>query len=128
VCFPEVTIASANNVFNSPQVILTQVIFTATKENTKNIMNISEDDLTPQERQKMQAIRQRRNKDILAILENDQRQKLAENLHKGSQFKEALAQLNLSSEQRDLIKAIFDFTNLKLKGIFAHHALLDGGR
>jgi Spy/CpxP family protein refolding chaperone len=121
--FPIVTTASANNFFISPQ-----GTFIASRENTKNNIKISEDNLTPQERQKMQAVRQRRNRDILAVLDDIQRQELAGNLHKGSKFKEALNDLNLSSEQRDLINAIFDFTNLKIKGIFSHHALLDHRR
>ncbi|TAF03369.1 MAG: hypothetical protein EAZ77_17415 [Nostocales cyanobacterium] len=118
--FPGITVASANNFFSSPQ-----VIFTSSIEDTKDTITPSEDDLTPQERQKMQAVRQRRNKEILAALDSSQRQQLAHNLHNGSDFNQALEALDLSWEQRDLINAVIDFTNLKLKGIFAHHTLLD---
>ncbi|MBD2293816.1 hypothetical protein H6G06_09995 [Anabaena sphaerica FACHB-251] len=118
--FPEITVASANNFFSSPQ-----VIFTSPGEDTQDTITFSEDDLTPQERQKLQAVRQRRNKEILAALDSSQRQQLAHNLHTGSDFNQALEALNLSSEQQDLINAAIDFTNLKLKGIFSHHALID---
>ncbi|MBE9054652.1 hypothetical protein [Sphaerospermopsis sp. LEGE 08334] len=117
---PEITIASADSSSSS-----SQVIFTAFSENTQHTINISENDLTPQERQKLQAVRQRRNKEILVVLDVEQQKQLAYHLHHGSNFNEAIKAVNLSSEQRDLINAIMDFTNLKLQGIFSHHALLD---
>jgi prolyl oligopeptidase PreP (S9A serine peptidase family) len=117
---PEITIASADSSSSS-----SQVIFTAFSENTQHTINISENDLTPQERQKLQAVRQRRNKEILVVLDVEQQKQLAYQLHHGSNFNEAIKAVNLSSEQRDLINAIMDFTNLKLQGIFSHHALLD---
>ncbi len=120
---PEITIASADSSSSSSS--SSQVIFTAFSENTQHTINISENDLTPQERQKMQAVRQRRNKEILVVLDVEQQKKLAYHLHHGSNFNEAIKAVNLSSEQRDLINAIIDFTNLKLQGIFSRHALLD---
>ncbi|WP_071188276.1 hypothetical protein [Trichormus sp. NMC-1] len=118
--FPGVTAASANNFFTSPQ-----VIFTSYGEDTSDIIAFSIDDLTPQERQKLQAIRQRRNQEILAVLDSLQRTQLAHELHIGSNLNQALEVLNLNAEQQDLINAAIEFTNLKQKGIFSHHALLD---
>ncbi|WP_413175223.1 hypothetical protein [Anabaena azotica] len=116
---PEITEASANNFFNS-----SQVIFTSHSEDTKDTITFSEDDLTPQEHQKLQAVRQRRNKEILAVLNSAQRQQLAHYLHTGNDLDQALEAVDLTSEQQELINAVIEFTNLKLKGIFSNHALL----
>ncbi|AFZ57960.1 hypothetical protein H6G54_18635 [Anabaena cylindrica FACHB-243] len=118
---PGITVASANNFFTSPQ-----VIFTSFGEDTSDIIAFSVDDLTPQERQKLQAVRQRRNKEILAVLDSLQRTQLAHELHIGSNLNQALETLDLNSEQQELINSVIEFTNLKLKGIFSRHALLDG--
>lgn len=119
--FPEITVASTNNFFTSPQ-----VIFSSFGEDTSDIIAFSVDDLTPQERQKLQAVRQRRNKEILAVLDSSQRTQLAHELHIGSNLNQALEALDLNSEQQELINSVIEFTNLKLKGIFSRHALLDG--
>ncbi|MEA5577711.1 hypothetical protein [Anabaena sp. UHCC 0451] len=121
--FPGITLASANNFFSSPQ-----VISIASTEDTQDTITFSEDDLTPQERQQLQAVRQRRNKEIVAALDSEQRRQLTHNLHTGIDLNQALEALDLSLEQQNLINALIDFTNLKLKGIFAHHALLDSHR
>ncbi|WP_353932827.1 hypothetical protein WJM97_09650 [Okeanomitos corallinicola TIOX110] len=118
---PVIKVVSANNESNSPQ-----VIFTSTRENTTDTINISVGDLTPQERQKMQAVRQRRNKEIVAVLDDSQLHNFGHYLHRGKDLNQALEELELSSEQRNLINAIIDFTNLKLQGIFDDHVLLDG--
>jgi DNA-binding CsgD family transcriptional regulator len=101
--------------------------FTNSGEVSDNI-KLSEYDFTPQENQALQAIRQRRNKEIAAILDLSQRDLLAHKLHNGNNIDQALAALNLSSEQRELVNSINVFTNLKLKGIFSRHGLLDSRR
>ncbi|MTJ49777.1 hypothetical protein [Dolichospermum sp. UHCC 0259] len=101
--------------------------FTNSGEISDNI-KLSEYDFTPQENQALQAIRQRRNKEIAAILDLSQRDLLAHKLHNGNDIDQALAALNLSSEQRELVSSINVFTNLKLKGIFSRHSLLDSRR
>ncbi|MFM9156888.1 MAG: hypothetical protein ACKOPK_02990, partial [Dolichospermum sp.] len=73
----------------------------------------------------LQAVRQRRNKEISRILNLSQRQLLVQKLHNGNNIDQALDSLNLSSEQRELVNSINVFTNLKLKGILSRHALLD---
>ncbi|GCL40148.1 hypothetical protein SR1949_52820 [Sphaerospermopsis reniformis] len=78
---PEITIASADS--SSSSSISPQVIFTAFSENTKDTITVSENDLTPQERQKLQAVRQRRNKEILVVLDVEQQKQLAYHLHHG---------------------------------------------
>jgi Spy/CpxP family protein refolding chaperone len=116
---PEITVASANNFFSS-----SQVIFTSHSEDTKDTITFSEGDLTPQEHQKLQAVRQRRNKEIIAVLNSAQRKQIAHYLHTGNDLNHALEALDLTSEQQELINAVIEFTNLKLKGIFSNHALL----
>jgi Spy/CpxP family protein refolding chaperone len=116
---PEITVASANNFSNS-----SQVIFTSHSEDTKDTITFSEGDLTPQERQKLQAVRQRRNKEIIAVLNSAQRKQIAHYLHTDNDLNHALEALDLTSEQQELINAVIGFTNLKLKGIFSNHALL----
>jgi DNA-binding CsgD family transcriptional regulator len=98
--------------------------FTNSGEISDNIQ-FPDGDFTPQERQALQAMRQRRNKEIAAILDLSQRDLLAHKLHNGNNIDQALEALNLSYEQRELVNSINAFTNLKLKGIFSHHSLLD---
>jgi hypothetical protein len=90
-----------------------------------NTLAFSEDDFTPQEKQKIQALLQRRNQEISKILDSSQQKQLAHELHKGSNLKQALDALNLPTEQRDLVNSINVFTNLKLKGVTSRHQLLD---
>lgn len=75
-------------------------------------------ELSPLQRQRIQGLRQRRNREIRAILNSSQREQLARELHQGANLNQALEKLNLQPEQRELIQAILKFTNLKLKFIF----------
>ena len=111
----KVPFASANHFFSNSGEI---------SDNIK----LSEYDFTPQENQALQAVRQRRNKEIAAILDLSQRDLLAHKLHNGNSIDQALEALNLSAEQRELVNSINVFTNLKLKGIFSRHSLLDSRR
>jgi len=83
----------------------------------------SDIDLTPLQRQELQAVRQRRNRDIFAILDSSQRAKLAHNLRHGDDLTQALRTLDLRTEQEDFVKAIVQLTNLKLRAIALRHAL-----
>ncbi|MDZ8051940.1 MAG: hypothetical protein RMX63_10830 [Aulosira sp. ZfuCHP01] len=83
-------------------------------------------DLTPQERQQLQAVRQRRNKEIKAVLNSSQRAQLAQHLRHGNNLNQALEKLNLRSEQKDFVKAIMQLTNLKIKAILSRHSLTLG--
>ncbi|QIR37491.1 hypothetical protein HCG51_12750 [Tolypothrix sp. PCC 7910] len=75
----------------------------------------SDSDLTPLQKQRLQAIRQRRNKEIYAVLNSSQRANLAKELHHGTDFNQALDKLYLKPEQKEMIQAILHFTNLKMK-------------
>ncbi|MFM6198705.1 MAG: hypothetical protein ACKPE1_06110 [Dolichospermum sp.] len=108
----EIPLASANHYFTNSGEI-------------RDNIELSTNDFTPQENQALQAVRQRRNKEISRILNLSQRQLLVQKLHNGNNIDQALDSLNLSSEQRELVNSINVFTNLKLKGILSRHALLD---
>ncbi|RCJ17550.1 hypothetical protein A6S26_30900 [Nostoc sp. ATCC 43529] len=85
--------------------------------------SISEINLTPQQRQQLQAVRQRRNKEIQAVLNSSQRAQLARNLRAGSDINQALKTLNLKPEQQELVEAILKFTNLKMKAVLSRYSL-----
>ena len=75
--------------------------------------------LTPQQRQQLQAVRQRRNRDIQGMLDSSQRAKLAKNLHAGNSLNQALESLDLQPDQQQMLKAIVQISNLKMKAISA---------
>ncbi|MFM8201444.1 MAG: hypothetical protein ACKN9K_15660, partial [Dolichospermum sp.] len=102
----EIPLASANHYFTNSGEI-------------RDNIELSTNDFTPQENQALQAVRQRRNKEISRILNLSQRQLLVQKLHNGNNIDQALDSLNLSSEQRELVNSINVFTNLKLKGILS---------
>ncbi|MBN3878206.1 MULTISPECIES: hypothetical protein [unclassified Nostoc] len=90
---------------------------------TASYSTSSEISLTPLQRQELQAVRQRRNKEIAAVLNSSQRDQLNQNLRAGNNIKQALEKLNLQPEQQDLVKAIVQFTNLKMNAISSRHLL-----
>ncbi|MBN3888239.1 MAG: hypothetical protein HWQ43_03350 [Nostoc sp. JL31] len=90
---------------------------------TASYSTSSEISLTPLQHQELQAVRQRRNKEIAAVLNSSQRDQLNHNLRAGNNIKQALEKLNLQPEQQDLVKAIVQFTNLKIKAISSRHLL-----
>ncbi|MFN6464732.1 MAG: hypothetical protein RMZ41_023345 [Nostoc sp. DedVER02] len=83
----------------------------------------SEINLTPLQSQELQAVRQRRNREIEAVLNTSQRVQLNHNLRAGNNMNQALQKLNLQPEQQDFVKAIVQFTNLKMKAIASRHSL-----
>ncbi len=86
---------------------------------TNSFASFSDINLTPQQRQQLQGVRQRRNREINAVLNSSQRTKLAHNLRSGNDINQALETLNLQPEQQELVKAIVQFTNLKMKAILS---------
>ncbi|MBD2446135.1 hypothetical protein H6G76_02975 [Nostoc sp. FACHB-152] len=101
--------------------ILTQASFVPSY-----LISDSEADFTPQERQQLQALRQRRNKEITKILSSAQRDKLKEKLQAGNNIYQALESLDLHPDQESMIKAVMQLTNLKMKGILSRHSLQIG--
>lgn len=85
--------------------------------------SISDLDLTPLQRQRLQAVLQRRNKEIQAVLEPSQRAKLKHQLHSGNSLNQALITLDLQPEQQHLVKAIEQLTSLKMKALLSRYSL-----
>lgn len=99
------------------------IIVSKTTKAASDSASISEINLTPQQRQQLQAVRQRRNKEIQAVLNSSQRAQLARNLRAGSDINQGLKKLNLQPEQQELVDAILKFTNLKMKAILSRYSL-----
>lgn len=74
-------------------------------------------DLTPRQRQQVQAIRQRRNRDIQAALTTSQQEQLSKMLRQGDSLETSIDRLRLSNEQREMIEAVGQIYNLKLKAL-----------
>lgn len=98
------------------------VIFARTTK-TASYSTSSEINLTPLQSQQLQAVRQRRNREIEAVLNLSQRAQLAHSLRAGKNMNQALEQLNLQPDQQELVKAIGQFTNLKMKAVSSRHSL-----
>ncbi|ALF52689.1 hypothetical protein ACX27_07230 [Nostoc piscinale CENA21] len=99
------------------------VIIAQSSQAISNFIASSEADFTPQERQQLQALRQRRNKEINTILSLSQREKLKEQLQAGNNLYQALESLDLLPDQQSMIKAVIQLTNLKTKAILSRYSL-----
>lgn len=98
------------------------IVFTQANGVVSNSASLLEINLTPQERQQLQAVRQRRNKEIKAVLNPSQRIQLAHSLRAGNDINQAVETLDLQPEQQNFIKAIVQLTNLKMKAILVKHS------
>jgi hypothetical protein len=83
----------------------------------------SDIELTPQFRQQLQGVRQRRNREIQKVLSGAQLTQLKQNLQAGDRLTPALDKLQLESDQRDMIKAIVKISDLKAKTILSRYSL-----
>ncbi|BAZ67331.1 hypothetical protein NIES4106_20860 [Fischerella sp. NIES-4106] len=75
--------------------------------------------LTPQVRQQLQAVRQRRNREIQKVLDSSQLTQLTHNLRSGDDFHQALDKLNLQGDQKEMVEAIVKICDLKTKAILS---------
>jgi hypothetical protein len=90
-------------------------------ENSSNY-SFPEEDFTPQERQELQGVRQSRNREIWDILDESQRIQIEHNLRSGKDIHQALADLDLQIDQWDMIQAIMEWSELKMKRIIYRHS------
>ncbi|AFY99813.1 hypothetical protein [Calothrix sp. PCC 6303] len=81
-----------------------------------------EEDFTPQERQELQGVRQSRNREIWEILDESQRIQIEHNLRSGKDIHQAIAELDLQIDQWDMIQAIMEWSELKMKRIIYRHS------
>ncbi|MDJ0676510.1 MAG: hypothetical protein QNJ36_14200 [Calothrix sp. MO_167.B42] len=112
LCFPKMTVAAPAIFDANSTVIIAQ-----------GSRTFSEYDLTPQFRQKLQGVRQRRNREIQKVLSQSERTQLIHNLRAGDRFPQALDKLQLSSDKREMIKAIVKISELKTKSILSGYPL-----
>ncbi|MBD2528453.1 hypothetical protein H6G97_02315 [Nostoc flagelliforme FACHB-838] len=114
---PGIALAAPVQINTTSGVVFAQITKTA------NYSTSSEINLTPLQRQELQAVRQRRNREIEAILNTSQRAQLNHNVRAGNNINQALEKVHLQPEQQDFVKAIVQFTNLKMKAISSRHSL-----
>ncbi|MBW4605520.1 MAG: hypothetical protein KME29_39710 [Calothrix sp. FI2-JRJ7] len=79
--------------------------------------------LTPQESQELQAVRQRRNREIASVLNESQRHQLEHFLRSGHDLEYAINTLDIDHDQWDTIQAIMQLSALKTKAIIHRHSL-----
>ncbi|WP_052754522.1 hypothetical protein [Calothrix sp. 336/3] len=85
----------------------------------ENSLNNSEINLTPQMRQQLQGVRQRRNRDIASALSSSQIEQLNIYLRGGDSLETGLQKLQLQPEQTKLIEAIIQISQVKIKNILS---------
>lgn len=78
---------------------------------------VSEVDLTPRQSQQMQAMRQGRNRKIGEVLDASQKSQLLKYLRGGSSLNQAIEKLQLSGEKRDIVRAVGQLYDLRMKAL-----------
>ncbi|WP_157780652.1 hypothetical protein [Calothrix sp. NIES-3974] len=89
-----------------------------------NLVHSNQDRLTPLAHQEIQAVRQRRNRDIIEVLDQSQRAELDYYVRSGEKIESAVTKLSLDRDQWDTIQAIVELSRLKTKAILARHGML----
>ncbi len=74
-------------------------------------------ELTPLQRQRLQGLRQSRNRDIQAVLDTSQEEQLRRYLRRGEPLETAIDKVKLSHEQREMVKAVGHIYHLKVKAL-----------
>jgi hypothetical protein len=103
--------------FLLPDVRMTQQVgnYSVLAANVLQNNNFREKYVTPQQLQQQQAVRQRRNLEIQKVLNPPQQGDLRGLIHSGNSFNQAIAKLEISSQQREILKTIQQLYNLKLE-------------
>ncbi len=121
ILIPGIALAAPVQIHSAPSIMIAQI------DNTNTGSSLfSDTNLTPQQQQQIQAVRQRRNREIGAVLNSSQRTKLSHNMRSGDDINQGLKKLNLPPEQKDLVNAIMEFTNLKMQAISSRNSLQIG--
>ncbi|MEA5513833.1 hypothetical protein [Nodularia sp. UHCC 0506] len=121
ILIPGIALAAPVPINPTSSIIFVQLVNTTTESSL-----FSNTNLTPQQQQQIQAVRQRRNREIGAVLNSSQRTKLSHNMRAGDDINQGLAKLNLPPEQKDLVNAIMEFTNLKMQAISSRYSVRIG--
>jgi hypothetical protein len=72
---------------------------------------------TPQKLQQRQAVRQRLNLEIQKVLDANQQGDLRKLIHSGDEFNQAIAKLEISPQQREILETIQQLYGLKLEAM-----------
>ncbi|MDB9320688.1 MULTISPECIES: hypothetical protein [Cyanophyceae] len=121
IFIPGIALAVPVQINPTSSIIIAQLV----NANTESSL-FSNTNLTPQQQQQIQAVRQRRNREIGAVLNSSQRTKLSHNMRSGDDINQGLEKLNLPPEQKDLVNAIMEFTKLKMQAISSRHSVQIG--
>jgi Spy/CpxP family protein refolding chaperone len=81
--------------------------------------SVTELDLTPRQRQMIQALNQGRNREIAKVLNQSEQKKLIKLIRSGNSFNQAVDKLNLKSDKRDILKALSQVYDLKMKSLIS---------
>jgi hypothetical protein len=81
--------------------------------------SIIELDLTPRQRQMIQAVNQGRNREIGKILNQLEQKSLVKLIRSGDTLNQAIDKLKLESDKRDMIKAVSQVYDLKMKALIS---------
>ncbi|MDJ0735905.1 MAG: hypothetical protein QNJ47_17880 [Nostocaceae cyanobacterium] len=77
--------------------------------------------LTPRVRQQLQGVRQRRNRDIQAVLDPSEIAELRRYIRSGDNLHQAIEKLTLQPDRREMIQAIVKISDLKMKAILSQY-------
>jgi hypothetical protein len=91
------------------------IINTNLDQNNTNII-----ELTPRQRQMIQAVNQARNREISEILDESQHRKLMKLVQEGNSFNQAIDKLKFTEETSDLVKTIVELYDLKMEALTSH--------
>ncbi len=111
---PQIALASPSLVVLNPNLIVANI--------SNDVDSYILEGLTPLERQELWALRQRRNKEIANVLNLPQRAILEANLNSGLNVMEALESVDLKIYQWEMIQAINELNDLKMKEILSRHS------
>ncbi|BAZ41754.1 hypothetical protein NIES4101_77220 [Calothrix sp. NIES-4101] len=104
--------------------LLPDIVNALPNQSQPNIMTAANNtrvmELTPRQRQMMQAVNQGRNRAISKVLEESQQKKLIKLLRGGDSLNQAVDKLKLSDEESEMIQAIIQLYYLKMKAVTAN--------
>lgn len=106
ICLPGIALAGSANYINNRVIVLAQL--NQTSSNT---------DLTPQQRQQIQGVRQGSIREIQKLLKFSQQSQLSRRLRAGDNLEKALQMLSIEPQKLEIIRAIQKVADLKIKAI-----------
>ncbi|KST64958.1 hypothetical protein [Mastigocoleus testarum] len=118
---PGIACAATAKVSSVNATFVTEQVKPAKHSNSRSKMS-----LTPMLRQRIQGIRQRRNRDIQAILQPSQIKELKHNLRSGDRLDLAIKKLNITPDQQYMIESTMRIADIKIKALLSKYSLQMG--